>query len=271
MGRPPKDLNPDESFAKHYGWKIRTLRERKGWSQEELARELNCGNSQVSRLELGETSPDKATAKLLDNAFATDYFTEHQEVVSRERIPQAARSLAKQEERARVIQAFMPTLVVGLLQIEPYIRALAGASTTPHLADEIVDERLRRQKILQGEAPVRLNAIMDYAALTRQVGGPEILSKQLEALKGHLRQRNIRIQVVPERMAAYAGLSGGFMLIEPHRGPRVAWQEGVAGSGRIIEDLGIVQGLEDAYDLIRTAALPADETERILTKIQESL
>jgi transcriptional regulator with XRE-family HTH domain len=271
MGRPPNPIDPNGSFAEHYGWKIRNLREERGWSLEEAAAKLACSPSHLSRLERALKAPDRPTARLLDTTFGTTYFTEHWQLSLRERIPPAARSLADNEAEATVIMGYQPMLIFGLLQVEGYVRALACAGTTPDLADEIVAERLRRQTILERGRPPRLLIVLDEAAIRRPVGGPEVMREQLDRLRQLAARPNITIQVVPASTAAYAGLSAGFTLMCFEEGPDVAYQDGVGGTGRIVRDLEIVSRLTLAYDLIRTDALPADATVRLIKEVQETL
>jgi transcriptional regulator with XRE-family HTH domain len=272
MARPPKKLNPNESFAQHYGAKIRSYREKKGWTQEELSRKLLCDESQVSRYEHGQAVPDDKGAKILDMLFETDYFTEHREVAAVSRIPPNARELAKYEAEAKSIRAFSHGAVIGLLQSPSYTRALALGGLTPQDADEIVEERDRRQGVLDGETPVKLQAIMDEAVIRSLTYHPDIAREQIQKILDRADQWNVQVQLVSQADIAHPGHHGGFNLIESRKkGSLVAWQGGFGRTGRIIDDDKLIADLVEGYDLIRSAAMPAAESYDLLKKIQESL
>lgn len=271
MGRPPNPIDPNGSFAEHYGWKIHTLREERGWSLEELAAKVVCSAGHLSKLERALKSPDRQIARLLDEAFGTTYFTEHWEVAVRERVPPAARSLAFHEAEATLIMGYQPAVIFGLFQIEDYIRELARAGTTPDLEGEIVAERLRRQSILDRERPPRLLVIHDESAILRPVGGAKVMRKQLGHLEQLATRPNVTLQIVPMSTGAYAGLLSGFQLMSFDEGPDVAFREGEGGTGEVIRDQGMVSRYALVYDLIRSVALPTGATLRLIREVRDAL
>ncbi|MFC0040787.1 helix-turn-helix domain-containing protein [Actinomadura rayongensis] len=271
MARPPKKLSPNRTYAEHYGAKIRTNREKKGWIQEELAQKLICDTAQVSRYEHGRLIPDEKTAKIIDMLFETDYFTEHREVAAASRIPPNALELAKYEAEAGMIRAFSPSAVIGLLQTPAYVRALAKDALTPQLADEVVEERDRRQEILDGDNAVKLQAIMSESLIRNLARDPDLGPVQIQMILDRADQWNVQVQLVEQSNITYIGLECGIHLIEPRKkGPLVAWQDGIGKSGRIIEDEAVIKDLVDGYDLVRSAAMPVTDSYQLLKKIQES-
>ncbi|WP_019630233.1 helix-turn-helix domain-containing protein [Actinomadura atramentaria] len=271
---PPKQLDPSASFPQHYGWRIRTNRDEKEWTLEQLGEKIACSKSQVSRFEHGEAVPDRATAKLLDLAFGTTYFSEHQEVAERETIPPPARSLAEHEARGRTAREYALGGMPGLLQSEAYIRSLVAGGITPEAIESIVAERLRRQGVLDRTEPhpLRLTTLIDEVALRRMPGGPNVEREQIAHLIERAEQPNITIQVIPFHTKGYLGLEAGpFTVIEDAKDSRlVAWREGTAGTGEMTNDATTIRKLCEAYDSIRTVALPTDLTIQLLRTIQES-
>lgn len=272
MGRPGNPIDPEESLTAHYGWKIRKLREGRGWSQTDLGRKIGLSTDAVSKLELGKSAPDDRTGELLDTTYGTDYFRDHAILVRKERVPASARSLARYEETAARIYIYEPDVVTGLFQIEDYIRAFVGVGLRPDDVEEIVTERFRRQEVLDRKRPPRVVLVIDEGALWRRIGGPGVLRAQLEHLEALMARPNITIQVVPLSTGAYAGLSAGFTILALEAGGEVVHIEGpVRGTGQLIEQSDTVVRLSDRYDLIRSVASPVMETKRLLRKIQESL
>lgn len=48
--------------------------------------------------------------------------------------------------------------------------------------DTLVEVRLARQDVLRAEPPLELSAVLDEAVLRREVGGPEVMARQLDRL-----------------------------------------------------------------------------------------
>jgi hypothetical protein len=71
--------------------------------------------------------------------------------------------------------------------------------------------------------------------------------------------------------AAYAGLAGAFTIMSFAEGPDVAFVDGPNSTGQFIDRPDTVAGLMETYDLIRSAALPAVQTARLVKEIRESL
>jgi transcriptional regulator with XRE-family HTH domain len=272
MGRPPKPIDPAESLTAFYGWKIRTLREERGWTQAELGKKIALSGDAVSNLELGKSAPDDRTGELLDETFGTGtYFRDHAPLVRKERIPAPARSLAQSDEAARTIRIYEPALITGLFQIEAYIRAKVETGPYADDVDEIVAQRLRRQEILKRASPPRVLVVTDEAALRRPIGGREVFKVQLQRLEEAMRHRNITIQAVPLETATNAGLTGAFTIMSFVEGHDVAFVAGPTNTGQFIDQPDTVAVLMETYDLIRSAALSSDQTVDLIRSIRESL
>ncbi|MGH3925035.1 MAG: DUF5753 domain-containing protein, partial [Pseudonocardiaceae bacterium] len=78
--------------------------------------------------------------------------------------------------------------------------------------DRYLELRMRRQQRLTNG--MRLTAIMSEAALRQQVGGPEVLRKQLEHLIIAVREYDVTVQVVPFTADAHAALGDQFAIIQ---------------------------------------------------------
>ena len=58
---------------------MRAMREARGWSQAELARQASCSESLIAMVETYQRAPSQSLARSLDRAFATPGFTEDNE------------------------------------------------------------------------------------------------------------------------------------------------------------------------------------------------
>jgi transcriptional regulator with XRE-family HTH domain len=272
MGRRPKTIDQTQSAAGLFGGRMRALRLERGWSPDELGRELNCSAEHASKIELGSRAPDEHAATTLDRIYGTGtFFQDVLPLVLKERLPEATRSLAEHEGWATIIRIFEPTLIAGLFQNEQYIRALALADSTPHLVDEIVEVRLGRQAVLEREHPPRVLLVVDEAALRRTIGGPQVMKAQLTRLLEDMRRPHITVQVIPARTTAHVGLSGAFALLSFDEGPDAAYVTGPGGTGRMIDEPAALTRLEETYDLIRSVVLPVEDTERLIREIRDAL
>jgi hypothetical protein len=71
---------------------------------------------------------------------------------------------------------------------------------------------MARRTLLSAPGAPNLTAIVDEAVLRPPVGGPGVMREQLEEL---LRpRRNVTVHVVPFSIGAFAGLEGGFTLLD---------------------------------------------------------
>lgn len=112
------------------------------------------------------------------------------------------------EQAASVIRAYEALFVPGLLQTPEYARAVlaVGADGRPELdTKRRVQLRIHRQRAIYRESPARLWAVIDEAALRRQVGGRPVMRAQLLHLIEVARLPHIKVQVLPFRGGAYTG------------------------------------------------------------------
>jgi Domain of unknown function (DUF5753) len=71
-----------------------------------------------------------------------------------------------------------------------------------------------RQVLLDREGPPRLCAIMDEAAVRRQVGGREVMHAQLDRLRQVGVRPNVTIQMIPFESGSHPGMDGAFVVLE---------------------------------------------------------
>jgi hypothetical protein len=129
---------------------------------------------------------------------------------------------------------------------------------------------MERQEILNRQQPPRIVAILDEAALRRVIGTDEVMRGQLNYLIELAERPNITLQIVPASVGAYAGLPGAFTILSFANGPDVVYIEGHVG-GQVISDSQAVREHEPSFDLIRGAAISADDSLKLLHSILEDL
>jgi transcriptional regulator with XRE-family HTH domain len=133
-------------------------------------------------------------------------------------ISPAGLDYASIEADSAMIRDFELYLVPGLLQTEEYARALMGSRLRSETRDntELVEFRMARQKILLGEDPPRLVAIVGEAALRQCVGGPTVMRDQLDRLIEVAAYEHVTVRVLPFSTGAQRGLACRFTILDLH-------------------------------------------------------
>ncbi|MEU2033095.1 DUF5753 domain-containing protein [Nocardia amamiensis] len=172
---------------------------------------------------------------------------------------------------AESIRTYESVMMPGLLQGEEFIRAQmlsAGATVRAIEVDQRVEARLHRQQRLTGESPVSLRAVIGEAALRQQVGGPDVLRRQLVRLAGLLESHseNVELQVIPFTAADSIPASSTYHLLDfaSPRLPTLAWHESAVFGQIIIDDESRketkVRDLGFVFERARSLALPRAES-----------
>jgi hypothetical protein len=174
------------------------------------------------------------------------------------------------------LQVYEGSLVPGPLQTADYAAAvIRGCSPYVRLTEfePRMEVRQARQLQLAGEEPMRITALLSEAVLRQVVGGPEVMSTQLDHLATMATQhKNVEIRVIPFGVGAHAALGGPFHVLSfaSPRLPDVAWQETLANFAIVDRP---VQVREYAVVLAETTqiALGAEASVALIRKISKEL
>jgi hypothetical protein len=182
---------------KRLGTALRTLREDANLRIERAARELECSTAKVSRLEngLGPAKAwevrallalygvtDEATRARFDGWAAATKSTGWWEPDADLTDDDEDRYIAAETESA-LVRMFCTPVLPAVLQTRDYavahLRAW-GLERSDADVERFVDlTASRRQELLRPGSPPRFEAVVDEAAVRRQVGSPEIHAAQL--------------------------------------------------------------------------------------------
>ncbi|MCD7442776.1 helix-turn-helix domain-containing protein [Streptomyces lincolnensis] len=214
------------------GAELRALRAGAGLTSGEAARLVGWHQSKVSRIETGASGVKPADVRLLLDAYrVTDSQLRELLLVLagsdegggrhhwwhayRGVLPPTYRDFISLESQASAMSTLETSVVPGLLQTPEYARAVTKAAVGG-LDDErlhaLVEVRLARQDVLRGHPPLELSAVLDEAVLRREVGGPEVMARQLERLVEAARLPQVRLQVLPFSAGAHVGITGPFVI-----------------------------------------------------------
>jgi transcriptional regulator with XRE-family HTH domain len=263
---------------------LRTLRTGAGLTVEQVASQLLCSASKVSRIETGSR---RATLRDIRDLCEIYGVTDPSQ---RDLMMKLGREGGRQgwwqpydlpyaryvglEAEAVSIRGYQSSVVPGLLQTAEYARALHEGSV-PRLTAEVIEQRVEtrliRQQLLTQESAPRFWEVIDEAALHRLVGGPLVFRKQLDRLIDACKSPPVTVQVIPFAMGAHPGLENNFKILElpgPTRG--IVYTEGLARSFYLerTEDLDHFRKVFEELTIV--ALSPADTIELIRT-IRDSL
>ncbi|MGP4084950.1 helix-turn-helix domain-containing protein [Streptomyces sp. KR55] len=213
------------------GAELRTLRSRAGLTSGEAARLVGWHQSKVSRIETGASGVKPADVRLLLDAYrVTDsqlrevlmtladsggHGRDHWWHAYRGVLPPTYRDFISLESQASAMRTLETSVVPGLLQTPEYARAVTRAAVEgldEDRLDALVEVRLARQDVLRSQPPLALSAVLDEAVLRREVGGPDVMARQLARLVEAARLPQVRLQVLPFAAGAHIGITGPFVV-----------------------------------------------------------
>ncbi|MFM9368372.1 helix-turn-helix domain-containing protein [Streptomyces sp. Da 82-17] len=268
------------------GQELRRLRELKGMTAEEVADKLLVSQSKISRLENGRRSISQRDVRDLCGVYEVE---DHRVVES---LMQMAKDSRQQgwwhafgdipysvyiglETDAASLRVYEPQVVPGLLQTRAYAEALI-AGALPETANTDIEKRVqvrmrRQERINSGEAPLRLWAVLDEAALRRRVGDRQLMIEQLEHLVEMSHQPHVTVQVMPFTMGAHPGVNGQYAILEfpDAADSSVVYIEGVT-SDLYLEKANDVQKYSVMYEHLRAQALNVDQTREFIAEAAKS-
>lgn len=209
---------------------LRRLRDARGLTLSEAAEGAGIPRAKLGRIETsdlrtvkptdldalltlyGVTDPAERDAlhQLAREAKERGWWWRYRDVFGQEPLPDF-------EAEASLIRTYEVTTIPGLLQTPEYAEAvfLGGRLTDPDRIRRQVEARLARRDILTRiDAPPRLWAVIDEAALRRPIGGPAVMAEQIKYLLRVAQYPNVDVQVLPFSVGAHAALSGAFTILD---------------------------------------------------------
>jgi transcriptional regulator with XRE-family HTH domain len=276
MPRRPRDPGVPQSPADYFGAELRAYREAAGLSRPQLAELLGYTPQWIGQIEQGTSVPSEDFARDCDTYFQTNgtfyRLWKWIKLVDQLHIlPPGFPDFLKLEAEAVSMHKFEAMAVTGLFQTPAYAFEILKAGRSTEEAERLVVTRLERQEIITGGNAPGIVVVLDEGAVRRPIGSREIMREQVEHLIGLAERHNITMQIVPSSKGAYAGVMGAFTLLAfDDDQPDIAYIDGHVG-GQIIERSGTVRAYKLRFDLIRGAALSADDSLKLLHAVLEGL
>lgn len=183
--------------------------------------------------------------------------------------------LLTQEAEATSQRTYQDRLIPGLCQTAAYARATlkaASMTATPEQINTLVEVRIARQSALTRPEPLELWAIIHEAALRLRTADPTIMRDQLQRLLDLTELPQVSIQVLPLDATPHPGLSGAFTMLgfERTKDLDVVLLENLRTTV-YVEDPAEVTVYGSAFERLRAAALPMDESADLIASLKEQL
>jgi transcriptional regulator with XRE-family HTH domain len=260
---------------------LRSLRLERGLTVEQVAEQLLCSPSKVSRMETGHRGAALRDIRDLCDLYGVS------NPAQRERMTRLAAEGKQQgwwqpyelefatyvglEAAATSLSYFQSSIVPGLLQTPEYARAMHEADLaeeyTPERIEEHVEVRMRRQNLLTREdPPLQLSVVLDEAVLHRAVGGPAVMGAQLDRLIEAAKLPNVTIQVIPYATGAHPAMDSMFDILDfGNTAPNVVYVEGLMGF-IYVERPEDINRYRKVFEHLRTVALTPQESAELMAK-----
>ncbi|MFE2939511.1 Scr1 family TA system antitoxin-like transcriptional regulator [Streptomyces sp. NPDC059255] len=255
-----KELDPEKSPAAAFGQRLRTLRDERGWTQDELAERLRCSGTHISAVETGRRPPTPRFAATADRVFGTgDRLERQSRAVRYTALLEGFPEYVTHEARAAEIRLYEVGVIPGILQTPGYASALTTrtverGSITPEQGEERVALVAERQMALLRTPSPLVFVVLDESCLRRPVGDSATMRQQLDRLVEFAALPNTVLQVAPFSMGDRRPLSLPLYILTMQNRSLVSYAES-AQRGRLERESSSVVPLLTAYHQLQAEAL----------------
>lgn len=266
------------------GRRLRDIRTELGLTVEEVAAELLCSPSKISRLETATRSPMLRDIRDLCRVYKIDspVSDELMELTRRTREPGWWKQYDDVgldpyiglEQDASSITSFATFYIPALLQSEEYARAIIkgiAPRMAPAIWQQRVEVRLRRQDLLHRADPPIYRVLIDEAVLHRPTGGAEVMVGQIDKLLTLAAEDKVTAQIVPFEVGAIPAQDSNFVLLdfaEPSLNS-VVFVESLVNN-QILEKKAEVDRYREAIERLRASALTPSESILRMSEMRRS-
>jgi transcriptional regulator with XRE-family HTH domain len=260
------------------GRRLRALREAAGLSMDAAAAKLDKSRTSLFRIESGEYRADVHLVRSMMDIY--DRWDEGLlEAVRLAHKPNWYATYGIKdfgyidlETEASRVRDYPGMHLPGLLRTEAYIYALYERArrrrTAEQLRNEVAVRSIRKKRLTDEENPLDFVAIIDEAALRRDIGGPEVMRDQLHHLIEMAALPTVTLQVLELERCPPIALDGAFTLIdfpEPDA-PELLYHEYATGALHV-EDENEVREAKLVFDSLRSEALNPAESVALIERL----
>jgi len=196
--------------------------------------------------------------------------------------PRGYRRYVALEQVATRVSEYSAMYIPGLLQTSAYAIEVENLQflamdyygpmiEAPEHAEDRAKLRIYRQRLLDGEPPLELRAVIDENVLRRRMPQPGVMTGQLKHLLEQSTKPNISIQIISTDRGVYPGSESSlWKVLDFPEGDqqlsRAAYVEAVLG-GRVIEREADVTRLASAFEVLTGLALNPRESRSLIEHV----
>jgi transcriptional regulator with XRE-family HTH domain len=267
------------------GSELKRCREQAGMTQEQVSKYFEWHAAKVTRIETARVAVTPRDVKDLLTLYGVQDDEYREALMTLARLSRERtwwtdyRDLMRPgnfvglEAEASWSRVWEPIVLPGLLQTREYMRALmtVGRRTdAPESVDRRIALRMRRQDRLTEANPLNLWAVVDESVVRRVVGGPAVMTEQLQHLLDAGGLGNVTIQILPFTAGEHVFLGGSAALLEfPEKAHSdVVYLEGLAGD-YYEEQPQEVERYRTEFERLTANALPADATAALIKRLRD--
>ncbi|MCU4747357.1 MULTISPECIES: helix-turn-helix domain-containing protein [Streptomyces] len=269
-----KELDPDESPSAAFGERLRTLRDERGWTQDELGERLGYSGTHISAIETGRRPPTRRFTSSADKVFGTGDRLERQgQAVRRTAILEGFPELVACESRATEIRLFELGIIPGLLQTPEYAAAITkGAVQRGAITEQQADERMallaKRQASLERTPAPQVYVVLDESCIRRQVGGTRVMAAQLDRLAKFAEMPTTVLQVAPYDLGERRAFDLPVTLLTLTDRSQIAYTES-AQRGHLERETAFVVPMLTAYHQLQAEACSQAESVALVNQARK--
>ncbi|AYL35893.1 helix-turn-helix domain-containing protein [Streptomyces fungicidicus] len=263
-----QSLDPTASPLDYYGWELRRQREAHGLKQGQLGEIIFCTGSLIGQIETTKKVPTRDFSERVDAALGTDgLFSRLIGLVLRSQLPTWFQPYAEMEAKAAYISTFQAQLVYGLLQTEEYARAVLSVEHHSK-PDEMVAARMERQRILRRDQPPALWVVLSEAALLLEIGGRDVMRRQLAHLLSFRENPWVNVQILPFSTGQHTGMMGTFNLLRFDDDPDLFYMDGY-DQGHMTANPHVIKERSVGYARLQASALSPEDSAALIARVME--
>ena len=256
---------------------LRELRKHAGLSGADAARLAGMSAAKISRVETGAFMPTSEQVDMLCRVYGAPADLQRALVRSIEELREVTHSarvtlqrggwqmqerIGRIETAATAVRSYSSDTVIGLVQVESYIRAMMADFVAAKDLDQVVRARLDRQRLLDTERHFTL--IMSEGALRWNIGGPAVMVEQLAHLVEVSARRNVRLGVIPWMTATRLPGVHAFHGYDSH-----AVIVGTMNATAIMTNNGDVAEYSTWFDRLESVASFDDDAREVIERVAE--
>jgi hypothetical protein len=173
-----------------------------------------------------------------------------------------AKELFALEASAISIWAYEPTFVPGLFQTYEYASAILKAlGESDDVIREKINVRLDRQALLEEDDRPELNILVGEAAVSRSVGGPDVMKEQIRVLQRYADLDRVSLYFLPFAAGPHPSMGKAFTILlfsDPNMSDLVYTETSEFEESIIRDDPKVIDRYRKLYAALQELAIGAD-------------